>query len=350
MITLFILECLSNRELMAWLANYIYCKSISLSRASGAVSNYQIKVVVHRSTGSDSGADVYIGTKCETDYDDIRFTKSDGTTLLDYWIESSDANSATIWVEFDSIGTGATTFYLYYGYAAATAVSNGVATFLFFDDFLGTSLDTVTNWDVLAGDVTVSGSHLILTGTAGTRGKIITKTAFAKPARFRAMMQMSAINAPNAHVLENQDDSSTNYDAVWTSNIDNQFSEESSADGGAHYTDLQIQFDDLTVDNIFEKTWDTNIIKIYQNGTLKNSATLTIPTGDMKILFREGTTVGSTVNIDWVFAANFQTTEPAFGAWGSEQRTILSIDGLAIASVKAFNSLAIESIKTWDGL
>jgi hypothetical protein len=120
------------------LAGWSYRKSITLSRASGAVSNYQMKLLVGESSGA-TGEDVDCGGNCATDFDDIRFTKSDGTTLLDYWIESISGATpnqlATIWVEFDSIGTSATTFYMYYGHADAAAYSNGANTFILFEDF-----------------------------------------------------------------------------------------------------------------------------------------------------------------------------------------------------------------------
>ena len=60
---------------------------------------------VAKSTGTDSDvyvdyiritvyyeAPVYVGGNCQTDFDDIRFTNSDGTTKLDYWIEEITNN------------------------------------------------------------------------------------------------------------------------------------------------------------------------------------------------------------------------------------------------------------------
>lgn len=103
---------------MAWLSGWGYRKAVTLSRASGAVTNYQMKLLVGESSGA-IGEDVDCGGKCQAGFHDIRFTKSDGTTLLDYWIEDITGTSpnqlATIWIEFDSIGTDATTFYMYYG-------------------------------------------------------------------------------------------------------------------------------------------------------------------------------------------------------------------------------------------
>ena len=130
---------------MGWLSGWTYRKSVTLSRASGAVTDYQMKLLVGESAGA-TGADVDCGGHCQADFDDLRFTTSDGTTLLSYWIESVSGTTpnqlATVWVEFNSIGTSATTFYVYYGNASAAAYSNIEDTFIFGDDFEDGSIDT----------------------------------------------------------------------------------------------------------------------------------------------------------------------------------------------------------------
>lgn len=153
-----------------WLQGWTYRKAVTLSRASGAVTNYQMKLLVGESSGA-SGEDVDCNGHVQADFDDLRFTKSDKTTLLDYWIESITGTTpnqlATVWIEFDSIGTEATTFYMYYGKADAAAVSNGGATFIVFDDFeRGNNGDPVGgNWTVISGSVVISTDHAF----SGTR-------------------------------------------------------------------------------------------------------------------------------------------------------------------------------------
>ena len=74
----------------------------------------------------------------KADFSDIRFTDSDGTTLINYWLESeTDSTSATFWVKIPSIpaAPSTATIYMYYGNSAATSASNGDNTFEFFDDF-----------------------------------------------------------------------------------------------------------------------------------------------------------------------------------------------------------------------
>jgi uncharacterized repeat protein (TIGR01451 family) len=78
----------------------------------------------------------------KTDGSDVRFTNSNGTTELKYWIESwsSASQLAYVWVRVTSLASGDTTIYLYYNNPAATSASDGTATFDFFDDrFCGIS-------------------------------------------------------------------------------------------------------------------------------------------------------------------------------------------------------------------
>ena len=157
------------------LAGWGYRKKITIAgTADGALTNYPMKVYIHRTTGSDSDDNVYVGTKCLDTYNDIRFTKSDGTTFLPYWIETSDVTAATIWVRFDSIAASpaATAFYMYYGNPGAASYSNGVNTFDKFDDFNGPALDT-SIWTQRGGTIAFSGGEIIITGDGTSESKLM---------------------------------------------------------------------------------------------------------------------------------------------------------------------------------
>jgi len=121
---------------MAWLSGWNYRKSHTINPASGAGTNYQVTITAHYGSGTDSGSDVYLNSHSRTDFGDVRFTASNGSTLLDYWIESkSDGVQAVFWVEIsDDLSTNSATIYIYYGNSSATTTSNGGNTFLFFDD------------------------------------------------------------------------------------------------------------------------------------------------------------------------------------------------------------------------
>lgn len=80
--------------------------------------------------------------KCKTDFGDVRFTDNDGITELDYWMEEKvDSDYAVFWVEVaDSLESSNVTVYIYYGKADATTTSNGITTFLFYENFDGSSV------------------------------------------------------------------------------------------------------------------------------------------------------------------------------------------------------------------
>jgi len=129
---------------LTWLSGWSYRKSHEIEGSTaGAQTNYQIRVKVHRTTGTDSGEDVYVGTKCRADFGDIRFTKSDGVTELDYWLEEYDGDVAVFWVEVPSIPASpdTATIYIYYGKSDATTTSNFNNTFINDDDYFDDQTD-----------------------------------------------------------------------------------------------------------------------------------------------------------------------------------------------------------------
>jgi hypothetical protein len=68
----------------------------------------------------------------QSDFDDLRFTQADGTTLIDAWLEEkTDSTSAIVWVEFPTTPANTVTedYYMYYGNAGGN-VWNGTNTFL----------------------------------------------------------------------------------------------------------------------------------------------------------------------------------------------------------------------------
>lgn len=111
---------------MAWLSGYSKRKKLTLTGgASGAQTSFQLKLTI-----------AYDGDM-QSDFDDIRFTQSDGTTLIDAWLEvKTDDTSATVWAEFPTTpaNTVEQDYYMYYGNGSAVSDWDGPATFLFFDD------------------------------------------------------------------------------------------------------------------------------------------------------------------------------------------------------------------------
>lgn len=81
----------------------------------GAKSNYDVLVVTDTKALVDA-------TKLQSDCDDLRFTDTDATTLVTYWIESGcNTTSTQIWVRIPDIAASTSeTYYMYYGNSGAS--------------------------------------------------------------------------------------------------------------------------------------------------------------------------------------------------------------------------------------
>ncbi|MFZ8805940.1 MAG: DUF2341 domain-containing protein [Candidatus Calescibacterium sp.] len=115
---------------MSALTGWQYRRLITINNSGNSNSLIDYQVVVTLDTQSLISAG-----KMKGDGGDIRFTDSDGTTLLNYWVESGMNTSSTyIWVKVPSIPANSTkTIYLYYGNPSAISLSNDIATFDYCD-------------------------------------------------------------------------------------------------------------------------------------------------------------------------------------------------------------------------
>jgi hypothetical protein len=142
---------------MALLSGYSYRKSITIAGSSGAGTGYQVLLKIGESAGS-SGADFHLEGHAANFPNDIRFTASDGITEYNYWIEKIEGVApnriAYVWIKVDESLDSDVNLYVYYGNPVAVSTSNGDATFEFFDDFEGPSVDT-NKWDVQPGNGTI---------------------------------------------------------------------------------------------------------------------------------------------------------------------------------------------------
>lgn len=123
-----------------WNPGWKYRVPVTISNTLNAntLSDYQVLVTLNTQTLISQG-------KMRADCGDIRVTDNNGSQLS-YWVEPNTCNTATtkIWVKVPKIpGSGTTTIYVYYGNLTATSQSNGLATFVDFDDF---STNTLSNY------------------------------------------------------------------------------------------------------------------------------------------------------------------------------------------------------------
>lgn len=328
---------------MAWLSGWAYRNSITLSRASGAVTDYQMKILVGQSSGS-SGADVHCANHCLSSFDDLRFTPSDGQTLLSYWIEeitgTSPNQTATVWVKCDSIGTSATTFYMYYGNASATAVSSGVDTFIAFEDFeWGADEDNLTT---SGGSVTWTriGSNNAFIDTAqkqtGTRSGRISYSDAGSVVSYS--IPVTASDDIAIHFSARRADSDAGFPYVSQGNGTLRWKMYGvSSENYLHYYGSSETQSTATLTNggwqkwaLNNFAWSTGSYSIEANGTnVENPTSMQEVSSDANILvFSCRGYSGSACFYDNIFVRNYRATGPAWGTWGSEQQLTVDSTGL----------------------
>ena len=136
----------------------------------GALTNYQVPLFIPWDS------------EMNDDFSDIRIVNETTGTTIPYWIErKDDVVSADIWFNASNIPAAGwlnTTYYLYYGNAAASSESNGSTVFPFFDDFGG----DLSKWTVTGTNTVISAGELRIIGANswGTNGAVST-TSITKP-------------------------------------------------------------------------------------------------------------------------------------------------------------------------
>jgi len=122
-----------------WLLGFAYRRAIKISGSSGAGTGYQVKLKI----GSSSGGDFHLNGHCDNFPNDIRFTKNDGLSLLDYWIEDPSQDPITVWIKIEDNLNEDVNIFCYYGSSLAESESDGNAIFEFFEDFEGGDVEYV---------------------------------------------------------------------------------------------------------------------------------------------------------------------------------------------------------------
>lgn len=147
---------------MTFLSGWTRRKSKTVNGTTfGPQTDYILQLNIFKGSGTDTSTNIYLNGKCNDDFSDIRFTSSDGTTLLSYYIETvSPGIFATISIKIDTIpeSPNSSTIYIYYDNPIATSESNADNTYLLYDDFDST-LDT-NKWQILSGNIITGFSAL----------------------------------------------------------------------------------------------------------------------------------------------------------------------------------------------
>ena len=291
-----------------WLTGWSYRKEITITGQSGAGTLYQVDLDI----GDSAGGDFHLEGNCTNFPQDIQVTDNDGTTLLDYWIEDITADPLKMWVEVaDDLGSNQT-IYVYYGKSGATTDSDIDNTFLFGDNFPGSSVDT-GKWTGSTG-ATVANSKLTLVNgeridSISTWGIGYAIHAYGK---IVSIVSNGQISCGFETMFETDTVSTTFYQSTF-SILHRSYKDGTGTTSGPHGTSSGNY-----------ETWKTLRVSSssakYQidNGTIYEITT-NIPTVNLKstLFTRSGFT--ETGEFDWIFVHKYNSPEPAFSSAGSEE-------------------------------
>lgn len=304
---------------MGFLSGWTRRKSkIVNGTTAGAQTNYQLKLTVYKSNGVDTSTDIYLGTNVRDDFGDVRFTKSDGTTLLDYWIETYTSGvSAEIWIEIDSIpiSPGSAVIYIYYDSPSQTTTSNGINTFIVFNDGFLTGWNSV-GASIVGGKISVAaallGANFIGSPTPISRPAVIEFKAAGAGFNNNWGFHVQAA-APVAYT-------NLNHVTIHLSGNGNKYTV--LADGTTQSPSLIAAND--TNEHLFKIIWATTIgeTKFYQDGVQKTTPAGNFPavTTLYAMFGGDSTPPGDSkaFTLDDIRVRLYATPEPAFGATGNE--------------------------------
>lgn len=275
--------------------HYIFNGLLSLN------SNYQVNL----SIGDASGGDFHLENHCTSFPNDITVTDNDQTTLLDHWVEDLTVDPISMWVEVADDLASNVDICIYYDKSGESSASNDDNTFLFADDFPGTSLDT-GKWTVDAGIPSVSGGILTLLSS-----KISTQSTFgvsvAMRSQFRLPTARGETGGPYGGEIGFKTDGTVralihSWRAdYWYATVDNLAGDS-----------MTVGYD--TSFHIFEaKRLSTNVneFRIDDVGIDKTRS------DTMSGYIAGYTNVGTETN--WFTIRKYQATEPAFSSAGSEE-------------------------------
>lgn len=288
-----------------------------------AGTNYQIRIVVINGVGIDSGDTVYINNKARSDFGDVRFIASDGTSQLDYWMESLNVGkNATFWVEIAGNLTGQLqTIFLYYGNPAATTTSNGGNTFIFFDDFSG----DLSKWTKHknGANIYIQSGYLVCAGgvTSSPYGHTVLGSAPSYTGFLNGVIEADVYPSTNALPeigFRGTYGSNTGYKGRWDCRTGTEppwF--KPPYNGWAAFGSSVTRFG---ISNQWQKVKIVvygSTFKIYSNGVLKSTAVDSQYTTSGEISLQNH--YGSFSRFDNVRVRKYVEPEPSHGIWSSEQ-------------------------------
>jgi hypothetical protein len=308
---------------------------------------------------ADNGEVCYLNGKCRTDFGDVRFTRSDGVTLLDYWMESKvDSDHATFWVKMaDDLSTASQSIYAYYGKSDATNLSDiGAASLWNWGDDFDDNTRNPAQWDAFK----LQSSHVGTAAETNQRlelfiGQSATAVGFVSHDPLYAQGFEMSILAHNPtigevgfylHTTKVTDGMSTsNQDCIDVA--DHCYRIMLYPTGGQCYVQRRVSgiISDLYSgtssgkENTLKIRVEEDTVRFFEGDAERASESWALPTKNCYVII-EGW--GGSTGTDWAdsfWIRKYVSPEPSHGVWGSEEQltTELSVDPFSIE--KTYNDI-----------
>jgi hypothetical protein len=271
---------------------------------------------------------VTYNTHMRTDFQDIHFRDSNMGTLP-YWIESyTTSTSATVWVKVPYVvASGTATIYIYYGNNNPVTTGKAEQTFLLYDDFSDSTLNTIewTKTESVGGTVTESGTLLQLRPGLGAAAEasVVGLTTFNSPIAFRAKMSIGVgtdVGSVYAYANLGFGDWLVN-DAAWQKWDTNGYTYNCLSSSS---TQTPYAYE-LAAFHLYDIVWTSSSeVKYLYDDTAAVTDSTNVPNTDLTLgLYTKNHTpetpaTAMSVDIDWLLVRPVVATEPT-GAFGAEE-------------------------------
>ena len=265
------------------------------------------------------------------DFFDLRFIQYNSTsgqnTELAYWIEDTvNSSYASVWMRSDSLPAGASaTIYLYFGNSQAVAKYSGQATFEFFDDFDGASLDW-NSWDkasaeVADAEIAMGGSTLTILGSGTTMEYLKTKSYNAAAASCvrTKMRDYTSASYPCEWGFGYRNYKGSSDGVLKLAYTSDQYCVCNHAGSGESNSGAGIPDDDSY--HLWELRWAADKTELFRDGVSQASQTLSIPASPIFLSLGHPENVAPASwqgSFDWYLVRKFSSPEPTVTAGQKE--------------------------------
>jgi len=311
----------------SWLTGWNYRKTITVNNTSGGILyNYQVKLTVPYSANM------------QTDFDDIRFaTLTDSN--LSYWLESkTDSTTASFWIMIPSLAVGSNSIYMYYGNSSAASASNGDATFVFFDDFSGTSFDS-NKWTTQSSP-TVSGGYASFRDNGAGWTTALSKWSADDPRNYEIYARYKLVNYSEQRLFHGWEIALTPVSPYPACSYAYSYNQFSGAYASTYVSVAWTLGAWYTAKHVFSSTYMQTATLVENGSATSTSAIARSAAADHVFL---GTNSGG-ADVDWVFVRRHASADPTLSIGATEESSaILTSTSISTANL---NICRIEGSST----